>query len=157
MSEKISQRSIKTWQRLAEWYGVRFIETYGKNPPDDWRKLIDATDSMTTARAMQIIRTRHVEFPPTFPQFEAAMRPQSSNGVRQVNPQDRLCKWIMRNYAGLTPKQIREPWEYFSKNGDFYGVIIAPDGSHPGHRITVDQMDAPEFQQPAPISEELPL
>lgn len=155
MSEKISARSIKTWQRLAEWYGVRFIETYGKNPPEDWRKLIDATDSMTTARAMQIIRTRCVEFPPTFPQFEAAMRPATASGAQKLNDQDLLCAWIMRNFPGLTPKQTRGPWQYVYRNDEFHGVVIAPDGEHKGMRVTVDQMRAPDFDPPPPATEAL--
>lgn len=142
---KVSVRAKKVWTRLKEWYGQRFAEQYGDVPPEDWRRLVDKTDNTAIARAMQIVRKRYLEFPPTLPQFEQALNPSVAE-AKKPSPADLLCKWIMRhNSARLTDKQIRLPWDWFgTPNGEIAGVNIPADGDHQGFRFTITDMNTPE-------------
>lgn len=142
---ELSARAKKTWRRLTEWYGIRFVEQYGKDPPEDWWRLIDKTDNDTIRRGLAIVRRRYLEFPPTLPQFEQAMHPAISQ-PNTPSPADLLCKFIMTKYgARLTDKQIREPWTYFgTRGGEIAGVTIPADGERAGYRITVIDMNTPE-------------
>ena len=145
-NKTISIRAKRTWSRLQDWYGARFSETYGNEPPDDWQAIVDLTDNDTLVRGMQLIKTRYMDHPPTFPQFEAAMKSQKSN-IRSESTQDKLCRFAARTHRNLTPRQLRGPWSYtYAPNGEVTGVTIPSDGDHPSLRCTVDQMNAPDFQ-----------
>jgi hypothetical protein len=129
---------------MREWYGVRVVEQYGETPPDDWRRIVDSTDNEAVKRGLSIIRSRYFDHPPTFPQFEQAMRPATmvSQGP---SPGDLLCAYVMKTYgARLTPKQIREPWTYFhSNNGpEISGVWIPADGESASVRVTMLDMQS---------------
>lgn len=143
---EISARAKKFWARMREWYGVRVVEQYGDTPPDDWRRIIDSTDNETVKRGLAIIRSRYFDHPPTFPQFEQAMRPAAM--VNQgPSPGDLLCAYVMKTYGSkLTAKQIREPWTYFgSAAGEIAGVSIPADGDSPAVRATL--LDVQSGQQ----------
>jgi hypothetical protein len=157
----VSARAKRVWQRLAEWYGSRFIEQYGEAPPEDWSATIDRADNETVKRGLAVIRSKHPAHPPTFPEFDQAMAPVRSTGVRTVSVTDQLCAFVMRRYGSrLTPTQVRGPWVYIGHTFDavdltqkltadhgieFTGVVIAADGEQPGYRITVNDMLA-DFQ-----------
>jgi hypothetical protein len=141
-----SPRAKRVWQRLIEWYGTRIIEQYGESPPDDWCSVVDDADNEAVKRALSIIRSRYVQHPPTFPQFEQAFRPTSAPVVGP-GPADRLCLYVMRTFGStLTPKQIREPWTYIgSQNGEIGGVVIPADEDKPSYRVMLADIDAPNW------------
>lgn len=139
------------WQRLQEWYGARLIESYGEDIPADWAKVIDGIDNDAVKKGLSRIRTRYVQHPPTLPQFEQVMQPDTS-APRGPSATERLCRHVMRHYGGrLTAKQIRGPWTYIgSPTGEHGGVVIDPDGDHPGYRVMLADTDIPDFKPEQP-------
>lgn len=123
---------------MREWYGVRVVEQYGETPPDDWRRIIDGTDNEAVKRGLSVIRSRYFDHPPTFPQFEQAMRPTAMVG-QGPSPGDLLCSYVMKNYVSkLTAKQIRETWTYFGTvAGEITGVTVPADGESASVRVTL--------------------
>lgn len=144
---EISARAKKMWKRMTEWYGVRFTETYGAEPPDDWRKAVDRNDNAAVIRGLAIIRKRYLEHPPTLPQFEQALNPVAAADHRP-SPGDLLCKFAMQKVGlRLSAKQISRPWDYFgSADGAISGVIIPDDGDHEGFRFTLLDIQAPDLE-----------
>jgi len=145
-AREISARAKRVWQRLEEWYGARLLESYGKDMPHDWSRLVDSTDNDTVKRGLAIIRSRYFDHPPTFPQFEQALRPAAM--VNQgPSPGDILCAFVMKTYGSrLTAKQIRETWTYFgTPAGEITGVIVPADGDSPSMRVTM--LDVQSGQQ----------
>jgi hypothetical protein len=152
----ISARAKRVWQRLTEWYGSRFTEQYGESPPEDWCASIDHVDNETVKRGLAAIRSKYAAHPPTFPQFDEAMAPIRSTGVRTESITDQLCAFVAHKYgSGLTPSQMRGPWVYIGRQFDsvdltqkltanhgveITGVVIDADGDSPGYRVTVDDM-----------------
>ena len=135
---EISARAKRAWQRLEEWYGARLKESYGPDMPHDWARLVDSTDNDTVKRGLALIRSRYFDHPPTFPQFEQAMRPPVAI-AQGPSPGDLLCAYVMKNYGSrLSAKQIRESWNYFgTANGEIAGVSIPADGEYPAVRVTL--------------------
>lgn len=148
----ISARAKRAWQRLMEWYGTRMAEQYGDSPPPDWCEVIDSIDNDAVKRGLSILRSRFIQHPPTLPQFDQAMRPAGAAQDGGPNPAEKLCAQVMRSYGRrLSRKQIREPWTYLAKpDGEITGVVIAADGDHPGYRLMVDDMAAPDFKPQPP-------
>jgi hypothetical protein len=143
---EISARSKRVWRRFIEWYGARVVDQYGKEPPEDWRRIVDSTDNGTVKLGMSIIRSRYVDHPPTFPQFEQVMRPAVT--INQgPNPAEILCAYAMKTHGSrLTAKQIREPWTYFgTETGETSGVWIPADGDSAAIRVTM--LDVQSGQQ----------
>lgn len=157
----ISSRAKRVWQRLREWYGARLGEQYGELPPEDWCKVVDRSDNDAVKRALSIIRSKYLDHPPTFPQFEQAFAP-AVQAERDGGPtvQERLCAYVMRHHARrLTAKQIRGPWSYTHKRAQWVddlvrgkgvnrdelaectGVIVPADGESAGLRVTVEDME----------------
>lgn len=139
-----SPRAKRFWLRMIEWYGVRMAEQFGDEPPEDWCRLIDESDNAAVKRALSIIRAQYVQHPPTLPQLDAALRPP----IRVTGPStaDKLCAYVMRTRGHrLTARQIRTPWHYLgTMEGEITGVVIDADGEHPGFRVTVADMAAPD-------------
>lgn len=153
----ISPRAKRFWQRLAEWYGSRLAEQYGEDPPPDWCEIIDRSDNEAVKRGLSIIRSKYLQHPPTFPQFDELMAPaKAAQGVQGPSTAERLCAYAAKNYwYMLTPKQQRGPWNYLRKsfaasnNGgkmieahgvDITGIVIDPDGEAQGYRIMLADM-----------------
>jgi hypothetical protein len=126
---------------MIEWYGTRVAEQYGTEPPIDWCKAVDAADDTTVQRGLSLIKSRHIDHPPTLPQFEACMRPAESganSGPREV---DQLCAFVMKHFgARLTPRQIRESWTYSRDKGGELVAIVPADGTSPEIRISALEM-----------------
>lgn len=146
MSDRnISPRAKSVWKQLIEWYGTGcIVDRYGKDPPPDWAKIIDGITTEQSKAGMSVIRSRHIQFPPTLPEFEIAMRPPR---VVRTGPsaQERLCEFAARKYAGyLTRRQLNGPWRY-TGNGDtgVTGVVIDADGDSPGYRVTLADIAEP--------------
>ena len=141
-----SARAKRLWQRLIEWYGTRIIEQYGAQPPDDWCQVIDEADNDTVKRGLSVIRSRYVQHPPTYPQFEQAFRP-GVTAPTGPGPADRLCAHIMRTFgARLTAKQVRGPWTYIgTPAGEISGVVIDADGVSAGYRVMLADIEAPTW------------
>src|SRR5690606_29850242 len=69
-----SRRAKQVWKRLMSWYGAPVIaERFGAEPPEEWCELIDRTDPDRLEDALAKVRRDHLNFPPTFGQFEAAI------------------------------------------------------------------------------------
>lgn len=167
-SRIISPRSKHLWKRLTEWYGTRILETYGELPPPDWCDVIDSVDNDAVKKGLATIRTKYLTFPPTLPEFEAAVKPpraRSANKVQTV--QERLCAYVARNYWDmLTPAQQRGPWTYIGTTSagkapegmredwgvEITGVVIAADGDSTGYRVKVEDMvmSAADWGHPQP-------
>jgi hypothetical protein len=150
---RVSPRAQRFWDRLVTWYGSRLTEQYGANPKGDWCELIDDHDNEVVARALVEIKTKHPQFPPSFPEADGIfarlkMPTQTSTGP---SVHEALSDYVLRNRT-LTPNQLRMPWKYIGKTFDavgidgkmrphhgveITGVIIPADGDHPGYRVMV--------------------
>lgn len=142
---EISTRAKRVWARMREWYGVRVVDQFGETPPLDWCKAIDRSDDNTVKRALSLMRTRHLEHPPTLPQFELLIRPPE-NANRSPSEIDQLCTYVMKaRGTQLTPLQIRRSWTYSRDRGGELCVTIAADGESPA--ITVSTLEMRSGQQ----------
>lgn len=156
---KPSIRAKKVWQRLIEWYGVRFAEQYGHEPTEDWCDVVDRTDNAQVARGMNLMRVKYIQHPPTFPQFAEAMSPvMPEKGPHLTTVEERLAAFVVARYwSRLTERQQRGPWTYtgrfFDSPGvdgklrenhgtEITGVLIEADGDHPALRVNVLDMQA---------------
>jgi hypothetical protein len=139
---KHSRRALVVWKRMIDWYGTRWTESYGLDPPPDWCEVIDRTDPERVAKGLALIRRTYLQHPPTFPQFEQAIRPPHFFEEAGPNPAERLCEFVMRRYGKrLTPKQIREPWTYFGNpQVGITGVDVPADGESAGLRVRLEDM-----------------
>lgn len=126
---------------MVEWYGARVAEQYGQDPPVDWCRAIDRSDDATVQRALAIIKSRHLDHPPTLPQFEAVMRPAEAAGARVPGEAERLSAYVMRIHGRrLTPRQTRGPWDYSRDRAGELCATIAADGDSPGITVTALEM-----------------
>lgn len=152
-----SKRVEIFWTRLRQWYGQRIVDAYGENAPPDWAKLIDLADNNQIKNALDRIRKTCPVHPPTFPQFENAIK-AAAIPVIEAKPDRRseLIEWIMKNKK-LTQWQIVTPWNwivrYFDsldlegkmreKHGAEISGVIVPDDEVegvPGYRVMFDDM-----------------
>lgn len=156
-SAKPSARAKRMWDRLQDWYGVRLTEQFGLEPPKDWCDVVDKSDNEQVKRALSVIRADYVNFPPTFMQFEKAFKPAvKPHGQRGPTMAERLSNFVTANYR-LTPKQLRGPWKYLSREFDapdvsgkirerngveITGVIVPADGESSGYRVMAVDMEA---------------
>ena len=155
----ISARAKRVWERLLGWYGTRLVEQYGEAPPPDWCDTVDQADNETVKRALDVIRSKYVAHPPTFPQFSEAFAPIKTEGGRlPKNTSEILSEFVLRNYGSrLSPKQLRGPWTSIGKYFDakdltgkvvhnhgveVTGIVIGADGDFPGYRVMVSDMQA---------------
>lgn len=156
----ISPRAKRVWGRLGEWYGTKLADQYGPFPPKDWCEAIDAADNSQIKRGLSKIRGEYLNWPPTFPQFEDAIKPVESNGPTGPSIAEQLVDYVLR-HKRLTATQLRMPWVHlgttFAAPGldgkmranhgvEFTGVVVPADGDHPGFRVMVADMS---LEQPA--------
>jgi hypothetical protein len=156
-SAKPSARAKRVWDRLQDWYGVRLTEQFGPEPPKDWCDVVDRSDNEQVKRALSVVRSDYTNFPPTFMQFEKAFKPAvKPYGQKVPSNAERLSNFVTANYR-LTPKQLRGPWKYLSREFDapdhsgkirerngveITGVVIAADEQSPGYRVMLIDMEA---------------
>lgn len=155
---KPSARAQRVWDRLTDWYGVRFTDTYGSEPSSDWCRAIDATDNNAIKRALSIVRSKYLEHPPTLPQFLAALKPAQSDIPRSgPSVQEQLADYVVRILqprveAGDIPAwQFSQPWTYLHRESttedgkraaECVGVLVPPVKGSPGMQFTVADMQA---------------
>lgn len=140
MPHSPSPRAKRVWQRMVQWYGARVAEQYGDSPPIDWCRAVDGADDTTVQRALSLIKTRHLDHPPTLPQFEAVMRPTEA-ATRGPTQNEQLVAYVMKSYGSrLTPKQIREPWDYARDRDGELVAIVPADGDSASVKVTTLEM-----------------
>lgn len=148
----VSARAKRVWKRLAEFYGARVIEQFGALPPDPWCKVIEAYDDDAISRALINIQTSHLQYPPTLPEFSAALSAAIPKAVSD-KPDVRidLTNFVMRNYPDIGCG----PWKWIvrwfdapgadgkmrSNHGvEYLGVIIPRGEGEPSLRVMVEDM-----------------
>ena len=148
----ISPRAKRLWERLIQWYGARLVDQYGDAPPPDWCDVVDRIDNDGVKRGLSIIRNRYVQHPPTLPQFEQAMKPDTTF-CTGPNAAARLSAHVMLHYGRrLTTKQISRAWTYIGDStGGIAGVVIDADGDHCGYRVMLADLSAPDFKAQPPM------
>lgn len=156
-SHRVSARAKRVWKRLAEFYGARIVEQFGSIPPKPWCDAVDSHEDSSVQAALVKIRASHLQFPPTLPEFEAALRSVAAP-AKESGPDRKaaLVEWIVRNKP-LTAMQKAKPWTWRGKMFDapgpdgkmtanwgveFTGVEIPPDGNAPGYFVRFEDMDA---------------
>lgn len=140
---EISARAKRVWQRMREWYGVRVVDSFGETPPEDWCRVIDAADNSMVQRGLQLMRQRHLQHPPSLPQFEQLIRPPAG-GKPAVSEADQLCAYVVKSRK-LTALQLRTHWTYSrDKSGELIVTVPADD---PSPAINVSALEMRSGQQ----------
>lgn len=153
MTYQPSPRAERVWLRLSVWYGSRLGDEYGSVIPEEWAAVVDDATDDQVRRALARIKHRHVKYPPTFPEFEAAF-PQKETPGAGAAVVSRLADHAIR-YGDLCQHQRAAPWSYFGplenfergsgatvKHVSIQGVQIQACGICPrdARRITVDDL-----------------
>jgi hypothetical protein len=161
---KPSTRAQRFWDRLTSWYGSRFTDQHGTklDPLSDWCELVDAHDNDVVALALSEIKTKHSQFPPSFPEVDAIfarLKAPAQSNDKPAN-HEALSDFVLRHRT-LTPNQLRMPWTYIGRMFDapgldgkirhnhgveITGVVIPADGEHPGYRVMVTDMQAEDMR-----------
>lgn len=148
MSKKPSSRAAKIWARLGQWYGTKLGDQYGPTCPEDWCTVIDRADDERLEKALAEVRRKHIDWPPTLGQFEAAI-PRKTFGKGDSIP-DRLAVHALR-MTNPCEHQKWVPWNYFGRKidtGEKYPIyetrgVMIPDCetcNKPSHRILVSDL-----------------
>jgi hypothetical protein len=157
MTKRASYRANRIWKRLTDYYGARIGEQFGKTPPEDWCEIIDRTDDERLQAAMTEIRMKHLDFPPTLPQFQAAIPARKDHGVGSLI--ERLEDAAQR--LALCPHQEVAPrWWFGSQwrdarghlNGQVAGMVIGECRAcnAKARRLTARDLADVEFALPEP-------
>lgn len=140
---KPSQRAQRVWDRLSDWYGVRFADQFGDLPSQDWCTVIDGVSNDDLVAALVLVRERHVTFPPTLPEFVALVKEVRMPRARGPSVAEQLAAFVARAYP-LTPAQLARPWtfQYQIVGGRpvVTGVVIDADGEKTGYRVSIEDM-----------------
>lgn len=144
---KPSARAQRVWDRLSDWYGVRFADQYGDLPSQDWCTVIDNSTNDELVAVLVRVRQEHVTFPPTLPEFAALVKQVRTPRFNVPSVAERLTAFVARTYD-LTPAQLRGPWTFMYRiaAGQLVvtGLIVDADGERPGYRVSVEDMQAAE-------------
>jgi hypothetical protein len=141
---KPSARAQSLWDRLGDWYGVRFADQFGDVPPPDWCALIDKSASTELVQVMVLLRQRHVTFPPTLPEFAALVK-EVRKPVERKSVTAALTEFIVR-HRRLAPEQMLGMyWTFrYREAPDGSQVVtaleVAAVGGNSGYRVTVEDM-----------------
>lgn len=146
-ARKASPRATRFWDRMLQWYGVKFTDTYGKTVSADWAAVVDRADDESMMRAMSAVRSKYIEWPPTLPQFEVALKPPAEPNKQEKSIQTQLREFVCRSYT-LTMRQMYLPWtdicdrKPWQSECNVIGVIVPADGDAQGYRVMVADMQA---------------
>lgn len=153
---RVSPRAQRFWDRLVTWYGSRLTDQYGANPKGDWCELIDDHTNELVSSALAEIRSKHPQFPPSFPEVDGIFAKLKTPTPTNAGPSmhEELTDFVLRNRQ-LTDHQRRMPWKYLGRTFDapgidgktrahhgveITGVIVPSDGEHPGYRVMIADM-----------------
>jgi hypothetical protein len=150
---KVSDRANRFWHKLAGFYGTGLTEKFGKIPPGDWCEIIDDSSNDVLRDALVEIRAKHVNWPPTLPEFESIVARLQRPKLQGPTTQERLTDFVLKNYK-LTFNQIRQPWKFLFSGHPGYGgpdskpspdyavvgVVVPADGAVHGYRVMVMDM-----------------
>lgn len=145
---KPSRRAQQLWDRLSDWYGVRFADQFGDQPSPDWCRIVDGSTNEQLVAVMTLVRQRHVTFPPTLPEFCALVKESSSRRtVHTTLVQDELTDFVCK-HRQLAPEQmLGRYWTFRYRelpDGSLVvtAVEIAAAGGNVGYRVSVDDMNS---------------
>lgn len=137
MTTKASARARQFWKRMSSWYGAtRFAEAYGVEPSEDWCYVIDHASREALERALADIRANHPIYPPTFPEFDAAL--VRSSRPQQVGPSnaDRLSAWTLKHRT-MSFQQL-QGWTFVYRGEECVALDVAADGDAPAFRVRIE-------------------
>lgn len=128
-TKRPSPRAQRFWDRLVSWYGTRLTDQYGKDPAGDWCDVVDDHDNPTVALVLAEIKSKHPQYPPSYPEVDALFvrlrKPPGADAGPTVP--ERLCDYVLRHYAGrLTRTQLHAPWTYIGRQPSTALSIMAP-------------------------------
>lgn len=144
----ISARVRKFWKTISDWYGADVIaKHFGAIPPQEWCEAVDSIGSRELmAKVLGEVKSRHVTFPPRFPEFDAIVtrccRPHRHDTGPSI--ETRLAEYVLKHKPLTRAQLIGGSWEYLYRGNartgeglETTGVVIAPDGPNPGYRVMV--------------------
>lgn len=110
----ISKRAHTIWQRMRLWYPNKLPYVV----PEDYCKLIDASSKDQLAAVMSNMKTRHVTWPPTFPEFAVLFTEQESQ-AQSVDWQTILLTIGAKllKHGLITDQQAQRPFTYHGTGG----------------------------------------
>lgn len=142
----ISQRVRRFWKTFSDYYGADTIaKHFGGIPPQDWCEAIDSiTSREAMTRVLADMRSKHVTFPPRFPEFDSIVtrvtRPAAV--ARGPSTEDRLAAHVLRHKSLTRVQLLSSHWTYLYRGNprtgeglETTGVVIAADGDNPGYRV----------------------
>lgn len=115
----ISRRSREVWKKFVEWYGPDNMMKIGLIPPRDYCASIDSIPTRgVMGRALSDVRSKHVTFPPRFPEFDAIVARLTKPLIPREGPpaHDLLTQYVLRRKA-LTRQQLRGAWTFLFRRG----------------------------------------
>lgn len=155
----ITPRVTRVWDRLRQWYGARLAEQYGDEPPADWCEAVNLANDAAIKLALRGIREKHVQHPPTLPEFEALLRRGAAASARahSADLRAQLVEHVNRTRR-LSDRQRAQPWNWVvrwfddpkpsdptRKGVEFLGVIVPqcprdPE-QYPAHRVMFAELE----------------
>lgn len=148
-AKKIHPRASKVWERFRQWYGTKFIEQFGPTPPSDWSAAIEGTHPDSIQRALDICRAKYPDWPPTLPQFEAALKPPATAKQEQgPTIMDQLEAFARKQYRLTMMQEKKRSWissgKTWAADTRIIGVKFPADGDAPEYRVMVADMGLSE-------------
>jgi len=152
-----NRRAKLLWKRFTQTYGARFLEQFGKEPPEVWIEAVENLRDEQIAFGLRKLTREHVQHPPSLGAFQQACN-DMPQPVVDSGPtlQAQLCAYVtLTRYARLSANQQRGPWTYLHREGIdptqpkhsqrtamCVGLVIEADGDFPGHRVMLEDMQA---------------
>lgn len=139
MPRKVSLRVSRIWNRLGQWYGARWGDSYGTVPPDDWAALIDRTDDDRIEHALAETRKASPVHPPTLGQLEAAI--PKKRRPEDPSPAKVLCDFVLK-HRNPCAHQVQRTWSYFGGPEGVKGAVVpeCSECSRPSMRVKLEEV-----------------
>lgn len=89
-----TRRAKQLWKRFTQIYGARFLEQFGKEPPEPWVEAVDALRDEQIAFGLSKVTREHVQHPPALGAFQQACM-SLPTPKREGGPtiQEQLCEY----------------------------------------------------------------
>ena len=140
--DRNDRRARRVWARMLQWYGDRFSEQYGAEPNESWRSAIARASDDEVGGALTQVRSQYLAFPPTLPQFEAAIRAQR-RPVNEIPISTRLTEHVMDHFR-MTDWQMRS-WSFLQRRTEGFEEGRGPGIEIVGVVIPADPQDPHKF------------